>query len=301
MLVSTTISALCKLTDIKDAIRITAEAGFDAFDMPFFGKTMELFSGDDYVEKAKDLRKYADGLGIVCNQAHAPCPSSRPDLETTKQIYKDIVRSMEVASVLGAKIIAVHPVQHLKYAEHPDELFEMNVKFYKSLIPYCEKFGIRVGCENMWQDNSRTQAITESTCARAWEFCKYLDAVNSEWIVGCLDIGHVSLVNADIPEFIHKMGNKRLRALHIHDTDYVKDLHTMPFLGKIDYHAVCKALGEIGYEGDVTFEADGYENYGYANQFPLELMPAAEKLLCSVGKYLASEIEKNRKNEREAI
>ena len=56
----------------------------------------------------------------------------------------------------------------------------MNVEFYKSLIPYCEKFGIKVACENMWQNNSASGAITDSTCSRAWEFCKYIDAVTGD-------------------------------------------------------------------------------------------------------------------------
>lgn len=28
--------------------------------------------GDNYIEKAKDLRKYADSLGICCNRTHTP-------------------------------------------------------------------------------------------------------------------------------------------------------------------------------------------------------------------------------------
>lgn len=115
---------------------------------------------------------------------------------------------MEAASILGAQVIVVHPIQHLTYAEYPNELFEMNVKFYKSLIPYCEKFGIKVAVENMWQYNNVNKVITDSTYSRAWEFYKYIDTADSEWIVGCLDIGHASLVGADVflvkfPEELH--------------------------------------------------------------------------------------------------
>lgn len=28
--------------------------------------------GDNYTEKAKELREYADSLGICCNRTHAP-------------------------------------------------------------------------------------------------------------------------------------------------------------------------------------------------------------------------------------
>lgn len=273
----------------KEAVKIIAEAGFDAYDISLFELTRNeeyQFNRPDYVEIAKDLREYADSLGIVCNQSHAPFPSSVGKEEEDKVIYEKIVRAMEIASILGAKIIVVHPKQHLIHAEHPQELFEMNVEFYKSLIPYCEKFGIKVACENMWQWYNGNKVPSDSTCSRAWEFNQYLDAVNSEWIVGCLDIGHVSLMNADIPQFIRDMGNKRLQALHIHDTDYKSDKHTLPFMEKIDYEAVCKALAEIDYQGDFTFEADAF----YRGK-PVELYPATTKYMCEVGRYLISRIE----------
>ncbi|MBO5200587.1 MAG: sugar phosphate isomerase/epimerase [Clostridia bacterium] len=276
----------------KEAITINAEAGFDAYDMSLFQLTRDEnyeFNAPDYVERAKELRRYADSLGIKCNQSHAPYPSSTGKEEEDKVIFEKIVRAMEIASILGAKIIVVHPKQHLCYPEHPEELFELNVEFYKSLVPYCEKFGIKVATENMWQWNNGNKVPSDSTCSRAWEFNKYIDAVDSEWIVGCLDIGHVSLMNTDICRFIREMGNRRLQALHVHDTDFKADKHTLPFMEKIDYIAICKALGEIDYQGDLTFEADNF----YRGK-PAELYPATTKYMCEVGRYLIAQIEKAR-------
>ena len=118
--------------------------------------------------------------------------------------------------------------------------------------------------------------------------------MDSPWLVGCLDIGHVSLMRADIYDFIRNMGQKRLQALHIHDTDFVKDLHTLPFTQKIDYQPILKALGEIGYQGDVTFEANGF--FG---GFPDALLLPAARLMAETGKYLAKQIKKNSPAEQE--
>lgn len=285
MVVSTTTDILAKQFGHKDAIKMIAEAGFDAYDFAFYGLSEDspVFQ-ENYEKYARELKEYSEAHGILCNQAHAPMPSSVGVKEKDEKIYENIVRSMEVASILGAKIIVVHPIQHLTYAEHPQELFEMNVVFYKSLIPYCEKFGIKVAIENMWQYNAASKSITDSTCSRSWEFCKYIDAINSEWIVGCLDIGHASLVTKDISKFITDMGNQRLLALHIHDTDFSKDMHTLPFTQKIDYLSVVKALGEIQYKGDFTYEADSF-----LKTFPQELYPDALAFMCRVGKYLVSQ------------
>ena len=293
MQLSTTTEFSQNKISLEKCIQILKNAGFDSFDISLSTHMCypdSPFNQDDYLEYTQKLRNHADQLGITCNQAHAPFPTSLGEEEKDEEIFRQIVRSMEIASIMGAKIIVVHPKQHLRYAEHAEELFHMNVAFYNRLIPYCEKYNIKVATENMWQYNPASMSITDSTCSRAWEFCKYVDAVDSEWIVACLDIGHASLMGADIPAFIHVLGNKRLQALHVHDTDLIHDSHTLPFMQKIDYLAVAKALGEIDYQGDFTYEADGF----YANK-PAPLYPATAKYMCEVGRFLVSEVEAHRK------
>ena len=283
---------LSKVFSVKEAVKILADAGYKAYDFSLCGKLnpRELSDMEDYRERAAELRKYADSLGIVCRQSHAHFPSSVGVDETDKEIFNQIIRDMETASILGAEIIVVHPKQHLTYAEHIEELFEMNVEFYKSLIPYCEKFGIKVAMENMFQWNRSANCAYDSTCSRAWEFCKYMDAVDSEWIVGLLDVGHTALVDANLTEFIHALGNKRLKALHIHDNDRKSDFHTLPFTQKLDFDAITTDLAAIGYQGDFTYEADNF-----LTGFPKELLPDAVAFMCKVGNYLVKEIQRKRK------
>lgn len=277
----------------EEAIALIKEVGFDAYDSSLC-ESMRTegtpFYGSDRKERAREIRKYADKLGISCNQAHAPFASSCGDETRDEEIFREITEAIETASILGAKIIVVHPKQHLTYAEHSGELFELNMEFYKRLIPYCEKFGIKVAVENMWQRNPASKAITHSVCSRASEFNKYIDCLESDMITGCLDIGHISLVSDDIPKFIHDMGSKRIKALHVHDTDFINDLHAFPLFGKIDYASVAKALGEIGYTGDLTFETTSH----FLEHFPKELYPSGLKMLHDIGRYLISEIEKSR-------
>lgn len=291
MRLSTTTYFLAQRFSFKDSIKIIKEAGFDAYDMSLTcmhnnpGRCV--FCEDDYLETAKELRRYADEIGIVCNQAHAPFEWRLFDAEREKRLDEMVLRSIEIASVLGAQVIVIHPKQYMVYSDHAEELFDINVQYYKKLIPYAQKYNIKIALENMYQCNNGANTPTDSTCSRAWEFCKYLDAINSEWIVGCLDIGHASLMAADIPEFIRTLGNKRLKALHVHDTDFVGDRHTLPFMHNIDYIAVAKALGEIGYDGDFTFEADEF----YKGK-PQALYKSTARYMCEVGRFLISEIEK---------
>ena len=291
MLISTNTQDLCSRFGDSQTIRMIAEAGFTAFDMSFFARD-DLFAmkKEDFLAHFRTLRAVADDAGIVCNQAHAPFSSSKGDLEFDERRFGEILLSMEAASVLGAKNIIVHPKQHLEYALNADTLKKMNIEFYSRLIPYAEKFGICICAENMWQQDKHTRRIVDSTCSRAEEFCDYIDSIGSEFLVGCLDIGHVPLSGENEVRIIRKLGNKRLKALHVHDTDGVSDLHTLPFLSKIDMNEVMTTLGEIGYEGDLTFEAENF-----FRRMPDELIPAALHFMYETGLYLASVIEKNRK------
>lgn len=292
MLLSTQTHTLNVHYDLKRTVKFLKDAGFDAYDLSLFVKEAkdEVIFNDNYLQNAKVLREYADSIGIVCNQSHATFPTSTGDEKRDAEIFQEIVRDMEVAAILGAKAIVVHPKQHLCYAEHAEELFRINIEFYKSLIPYCEKFGIKVATENMYQRNKQTGHICDCVNSRSWEFCKYIDTIDSEWIVGCLDIGHTNLVDADLPAFIHALGNNRLQALHVHDTDGKNDSHTLPYTQNMDFAAFTKALGEIDYTGDMTYEADNF----FAN-FPIELYPTVSQFMAKVGRHLINETEKNRK------
>ncbi len=268
MKLSTTLDIPGRRLGEEEGLRHIAAAGFDAFDMSLFrmfddSENYEM-NREDYRAYAMHLRAVAEACGIVCNQSHAPFSSSTGDPAEDERRFGLIVRAMEIAAIVGARNIVVHPMHHLRYTEGDNaaRLFEMNMAFYRRLIPYAEAYGIRVAVENMWQPKTLPYQtggrIWHSVCSTPAEFCRYIDELASPWVVGCLDIGHVSLVDEDIPAFIHALGPERLQCLHVHDTDGVSDLHTLPFFGTIDYPAVCRALREIGYTGDITFEADNF-------------------------------------------
>ena len=282
--------AAARLGD-EAAVRLLAAAGYDCIDWSFFAMTNGSgpWCQDDWYEHAQRMRAVQDELGITANQAHAPFPSSLGEEPFDTVILQRILRSMEAAAVMGVRNIIVHPMQHLPYHKNAQALFDMNVEFYRSLIPYCEKFGIRVCAENMWQYDEKRGYIVDSVCSRPEEFCALLDAVNSPWIVGCLDIGHCALVGQDPAEFIRALGPDRLQALHVHDVDYKQDNHTVPFSQKLDWESICAALGEIGYTGELTFEADNT-----LRPLPDALLDAGAAMMERIGRYLISRVDAHR-------
>lgn len=268
---------------LHGAVNMMADAGYDAIDFSCFNE--EFYTDAHDKTYYTDARKMAEDRGLCFNQAHAPFPTSYGDPEKDKKAFEDIVTSMKFASWLGVKNIIVHPRQHLEYINRgvPEKLFEINMEFYRSLIPYCEEFNIRVAVENMWQ---YPRTVSHSTCSKPEEFVKYMDTLNSEWIVACLDVGHAMLVKEKPDDMVRALGRKHLQSLHVHDVDGIHDSHTAPYSGIIDWAVFMESLAEIDYQGDLTFEADNFFSHT-----PDALWPDSAKYMVSVGRYLISLFE----------
>jgi sugar phosphate isomerase/epimerase len=297
MLLSSSIKNLLTRFDPETAIRMMAKAGFDAMDFSFTGKSYAAkYCGPDantpaFRDYLRGLRAQAEDAGVPFLQAHAPAPSSSIDPLTNRERFDAIVVAMRNSSCLGIPKIVVHPVQHLTYAEDgvPERLFEMNLEFYKRLEPYCEEYNIKIAVENMWQ-RAADRRISHSTCSRPAEFARYVDALDSEWFIGCLDIGHAYLVDEDPAAFIEHLGGTRLKALHVHDVDGVHDSHTIPYQGKVDWESVMAALARIGYEGELTYEA-----VCFLDKTPDAAYPSGLSHMAEIGRYLISRFEAYRR------
>ncbi|MBQ1187178.1 MAG: sugar phosphate isomerase/epimerase [Clostridia bacterium] len=290
MLISTS-TALRNTVGYEKNIELLKKAGFTAFDLTLDGpddtKIATYFAGDDYLEKAYKLREFADSIGLPCNQSHAPFGSHYGDATPDTDLFKKTVRSMEVASILGAKGIVVHPMQFKYHHYYKDELKEINYRFYNDLLPYAEKFGIIMYTENMWNVRPVSHVIIPSTCSWAEEFCEYIDMIDSPYMKGCLDIGHLLLTGESVSRAIEMLGPDRLAALHIHDVYPQSDAHTIPFLGNVNFDEMLESLKKIGYKGDITFESGTFERH-----FPTEeLQLSALRLTADIGKYFKSKLE----------
>ena len=138
----------------QKTVSILADAGWDAIDWSFF----ELIEGkgvwveDDWQNQAEQARKLADERHVQIVQAHAPFPSGIGDPEKDEMIFKMLVRSMEVASILGVRNIVVHPLKWIDILKQREEAWKANISLYESLIPYCEKLGVCV-CAEIQQRN----------------------------------------------------------------------------------------------------------------------------------------------------
>ncbi len=275
MRIVTQTDALGRRLGDRAAVEIIARAGFGGIDYSMFPlKDPKCpLLGDEMPALIDPLKEIADRYGVPFTQAHAPFPTmTRDDEDYNKFVFTAIVRSLEIAGRLGVENIVVHPISLAPQGTD----FDLNYRFYQRLVPYIDEYGVRVCTENMW--GHRDGHFTRTACASPEDFRQLCEMLGAERFGACLDIGHCGLVGCQPGELIRALGPEYLVALHVHDNDHNSDAHIFPFHGKIDWADTMHALHEIGYKGNLTFEADNS-----LLSCPESFLPVAECHLHDIG------------------
>ena len=256
MKISTEIGSIASHIGEEKAVELVAKTGFDAWDFSMFDMcerkngvlvpTSHPTAQNNYLSFARKLKQIGLDNGIECNQGHAPFPSIPQSIDWLK-------RAIECVAEAGGDICIIHPMNN----GTPQE----NAEMYFKLLPFAKEHNVKIATENMWNWYENAEHSTFAACATPESFNAHLDAVNDDYLVACLDIGHAEMKGSETsaPEMIRGL-NKRLKALHIHDNDKLHDSHQLPFSMNIDFAAIVDALQEIGYDGYLTLEASRYLN-----------------------------------------
>ena len=259
MILSQTINCVLRFGSIN-AIKMIAGAGFDAIDyeMDDAFKNKSITSDEERKKYVISLLEEAKKNGVYFNQAHAITYIPAQDPEESHRLVKETNKKViEIASLMDIKTLVVHPASFGGYVGNEEYVFERNMKYFKELLPFAEEYGVKLACENMWCNDKRKKVSIGSVCGNPYEHCRYVDAMNNGMFVACLDVGHSSLAGREAQDCIRVLGD-RLQALHIHDNDYLDDMHTLPGLSEMNWDEITKALADIDYKGDFTLETDHF-------------------------------------------
>ena len=272
------------------AVRMNCEAGFEAIDYTMYEGDNAVFDRSDFI-LAREMKRVASSYGVSFNQAHAPFSKFRlgaENEEKNRAVFKKIYRSIEIAAELGAKRIIVHPAFICRNLT-ADERYEMNMEIYGRLLPHARELDVEIAIENMWgRDKDNREKIVKDVCSDAEELIRYVDGMNSPYVTACLDVGHAGLVGESADAMVRSLGS-RLSSIHIHDNDFKTDMHTLPYLGKINFDALTTALADVSYKGDVTMEADCF-----LNGLPDAVVAPALTFTARIAAHLRDEIERKK-------
>jgi sugar phosphate isomerase/epimerase len=287
MLYTTHTHRLGNAYGVLRAAELLHEGGFSGIDLSLYKPKGEAFS-DDYKRVADELVAFSKSSGLVLHQGHAPY--------CRYELYKDTVepfmpRAFEFFGRIGVSYVVVHPMYYPEvYRGREEEIFELNVAYYRSLMPYAKEYGFKIAAENMWIYHPVTKAVKPSYLSDPSEMKRLFEAVDSpDSFTMCLDLGHSAIAGYEPDEVIRALGKDILGCMHAQDVDYLIDWHTLPGVGKLNWDRICKALGEIDYQGSFNLEADNF----YSG-FDKDFYPTVTRFMADTARCLAERAESYR-------
>ena len=284
--------------------------GFDCVDFSLnsYLKNTELYKNKInpfFAQSIDELKRYfephviaADKAGIRIHQMHMPYPNYIP--RGTKEVNDFLLdemapKSMEICRFMNCRYIVVHGLKMKQYVGSEEAEWQETKKFLDHVLPLAKEYGITICIENIY--NSQGGHIVEGPCCDARKAARRIDAANEEYgaeVLGfCFDTGHANLVGIDFESFLTTLGH-RLKVLHMHDNDGIRDLHQLPFVytrtrentSATDWEGFLRAMKTIDFKGVLSFETAPV-----LKAFPPEMTEDALNMINRCGRYFAARLD----------
>lgn len=236
--------------DIFECLRLCREAGFSVMDMNFFdhGLPDGFLLQDDWENQICKIYRHAQSLGVTFSQSHLMFYNIF-EAHKNRMTYEELMKRGIIASgILGVNWAVTHLGTYYKDGAYSQE--ESKKKNAMYLLPHLElakEHGLGIAVENIPDSSKRN--YTGSPI----ELIDFVDYMKADNLGICWDFGHGNLMGIDQYEWIIRMG-QRIKATHVADNSGLKDEHLAPYHGNIDWDRMIKALNEIGYNNDFTYE-----------------------------------------------
>ena len=244
--------------DIRALLDDLKAAGFDYVDANCwqFSDPGRPLSRNDWRDFAHKMREHADKIGVRFRQIHGATVNGMrwddpDDPAAVAHMNAMNFRCVETAKILGADWMVMHPFN----LPH-DPLYsaqkakEATIAYVAPYLELAKKLGVGIALENMVDYGGRRRRYCGGDPE---ELLDLVDTLADPSVGMCIDTGHAHASGIDVPSFIRAAG-ARLKCTHINDNLTDKDAHLPPFFGSVDWKETVRALREIGYEGDFSFE-----------------------------------------------
>ena len=162
------------------------------------------------------------------------------------KVVQNAINSIKLCNKYGISTVVMHVTcgDAINLALGPNKY---GIESMQKILEVATANNICVAIENV--DNLNTQHLYY-----------LLDNIISPYLGYCYDCGHNELYNENI-NFMKKYGG-RCFAIHIHDNlkdwqlgmDWTRDLHLLPFDGKIDFEKIMKNIANSSYNGVLMLE-----------------------------------------------
>ncbi len=122
------------------------------------------------------------------------------------------------------------------------------MNFFHTLLPVAKEYGVTICLENM--------PMLAFSIAKPSDILRLVEEINDDSFQICLDTGHVSVfAELSIGDEVRRLGD-HIKVLHVHDNMLSRDLHLMPYFGKLNWSEFISELKDIGYKGVFSLETE---------------------------------------------
>lgn len=238
----------------NDRYKKINQHGFSCVD--FNMMDTEHFPYNDNIKQTEEKlifeKKLASESNIQIYQVHGPWhwPPDDSTEELRNLKLEHVKRSLWATSILGCKNWVIHPIMpcgiNEKGTDQQKITFDTNFNFMNKVLDVAKQYDITVCLENMPMRNF--------SLATPYEILDFVKLINDKHFKICLDTGHVATFpDISVAQAVRDLGNE-IHAFHIHDSFPDRDLHLLPYFGKIDWAEFSTALKDINYTGGLCLE-----------------------------------------------
>lgn len=259
---------------MEKAAKFLSKAGLNALD---FVPDCKIDSWESEMNSALEIFGKEN---LYVHQTHAPMNRYGRSGDNHKE---HLNRSLEAARIMGAKYLVVHGDEfdfaNLEYS--PEAALEYNYELFAPIVDKAKGYGIKVAFETVFEDGRPFPRFTSQSS----DLKAIIEKFNSDNVCCCWDFGHAGVEYEDAhPDKILELG-KYIECTHVHDCGHKRDLHLPPYLGSNNWDLCMKAMKEIGYDGDITFEmVYGEIPEDMGEEFALYLRKIADSLATKMNK-----------------
>lgn len=228
---------------LSEKFQAVKDAGFDGIEMDSPGMN---------VDEAKQAMAKT-GLpidGTVCS-THWSIRHTSPNADERAKALDDLKTALRDTHAVGGNTVLL-VVGHGKDGPE-NEIWQRSVENISQALPLAAQLGVYIAIENVW--NQFLYDHDGGADQTADKFVKYVDEFNSPWVGMQFDIGN-HWKYGSMGDWIRALG-KRVVKLDVKGFSRKTGQFTKISEGDIDWLDVCRALGEIGYNGWAAAEVSG--------------------------------------------
>ena len=270
---------------LDEGAKRMAEHGYSCIDFQFTDTNTEYYTAreEDFLALVLGLRRALERHGICVNQIHGPWCTPRHDTTEDERatLFGKMAKALVIAKHLGAKYVVVHPL--MPYGENsdekPDEVYEINKRYFSALANVAQGLGVTVCLENT--------PFESFPLAKTENILTLIKDVDHPCLKMCFDTGHAFLLGENLGDSVRQIGKIYLKAIHVHDNLGDKDSHLPPYEGYIDWSDFAEGLYDIGFDGVFSLETTPVSEKDFNDGVSKEMTQEKERELARVAKLIA--------------